>query len=120
MANLKKRIIIVFWGVFILIKVSPTYYRDQFLPLLLTGNANSATVSLRIPLPEKFLIRIDKGIIESDAFSTISKIKFSEIPLALTFLATCFLFLGAYKKLHPHNYSFCETRRYLSQRVLRL
>lgn len=120
MANLKKQITIVLLGVFILVKISPAYYLDQYLPLLSTENTKSAAISFRAPLPEKFLIRIDKGVIESDTFKAISKVQSSPFPLTLAFLAAFFLFSGITSKINLLNGSFFQTKRYLSHGVLRL
>lgn len=120
MAKLKKQIAIVFLGVFILIKVSPAYYRDQFLPQRSTGGSNLSSISFRASQHANFLISIQKGIVDNDTFKAIPKIKFSGVLFAMLFLGTYLISLSTSQNFSSFKYTRGETKKYILQGILRL
>jgi len=120
MAKLKKLIGLIFLAIFVLIKVSPDYYRDQLLPALSTGNSALVSVHYGTSQNANFLIRIQKGIVENDTFKAIPKIKFSGVIFALMFLGAYLISFGTYQNFLSFKYSICETKKYILQGVLRL
>jgi hypothetical protein len=120
MSKLKKLIALVFLAIFVLVKISPDYYRYQLLPALSTGNSALEPIHYGTCQNANFLIRIQKGIVENDTFKIVPEIKFSGFLFALMFLGAYLISPGTYQNLLSFKYSICKTKKYILQSVLRL
>jgi hypothetical protein len=120
MENLKKQITFVFLLAFTLIKVSPLYYRYQFLP----GQQNVRSGANFKPAgygePSLFLVKVDKSIIDETNHLAVPQIKFSGICFELFFAALCLTLLVGPGKFIFNKYPLQNTPVYLFQRVFRL
>ena len=120
MPKLKKIVAIIFLTVFVAVKVSPDYYRDQLLAALSTGNLAPVTAHYRTSRNENLLVRIQKGIVEDNTFKTIPAIKFSGVIFALALLGPCLISSGTYQNFLSLKSAIGKPKKYLLQGVLRL
>lgn len=118
MTDLKKQITIVFLGIFILVKISPTYFAEQSLRF--NEMSKSRGTAIRTASHEHFLVSIDKGIIEVDNLKFIPKIKFSGILFALISADNRAICITNHENFYFLKYALAETKKYLSLGVLRL
>jgi|SRR6185312_5844740 len=120
MGKFKKQITAVFLVVFTLIKVSPIYYRYQFIPAPQSDNAKEAAKQVNEKTGSNLLVRVYKSFVDKNSFISVPKINFSGSPSRLFFTGISLLLLMAHYRLAPSSYRYHTSDLHLLQSVFRL
>ena len=120
MGKFKKQVTAVFLVVFTLIKVSPIYYRYQFISAPQSNNAKIAAKHVNEKTNRNRLVRVYKSFVDKNSFISVPKINFSGSPFRLFFTGISLLLLMARYQLAPSSYLYHTSDIHLLQGVFRL
>ncbi|MBS1525159.1 MAG: hypothetical protein JST19_05885 [Bacteroidetes bacterium] len=117
--RLDKYFTVLFLIIFLLIKISPSYYIYQYQSAFTRAKNFEHTRLNSTDSQSKYLVRVDKSIVEQVDRFTIPDIKFAGIPFVFFFIGGLFvMFTSAFVFISQHPIRADEVC--ITQRNLRL